>query len=224
MNINPIIKSYIPISKMIVETIGKECEVVLHDLQKPEHSVVHVENPVVTNRKINQSFDHIIKQVILSKDLKNDFVSNYYFRTSLNVLVRSSTLLIRDENNNLIGAMCINIDSSRITNQINYLKSFLPNSETTFFSNECDDIINSDFEVENEEVHVDKMITSLIDNILKECDIETLNRDQKIEKIRFMDKKGIFLTKGSIEKVANKMNMNKVTVYSYLDIIRGRRK
>lgn len=221
---NSILKRYIPIAKMIVATYGKDCEVVIHDLTYPENSVVYVENPVVTNRKVGQSFDHIIKQVIYSKDLKDDYVSNYYFKTSLNILVRSSTLLIRDFDNNLIGALCINIDTSRITKEIEYLKTFLPNVNTTFLNDECDDIMSNELDIAENDLHVDTMITSLIDNILKDCDVNLLDKDKRLEKIRFMDNKGIFLMKGSVEKVAIKMNITKVTVYSYLDIVRGKRK
>ena len=37
------------------------------------------------------------------------------------------------------------------------------------------------------------------------------------------DSKGIFLMKGSIEKAAEKLGVNKVTIYSYLDEVRGKR-
>ncbi len=219
-----ILSKYVPIAKIIVETFGDDCEVVLHDLRNPEHSVVYVENPVVTKREVGESFDHIVKQVIFSKKLKDNYVCNYYFKTSLNVLVRSSTLLIRDKDDNLIGALCINVDTSRVTRQIDYLKSFLPNSEATFLNDISDEMLKNDFEIDDNDLHVSTMITSLIDNILDDCNINELNRDEKIEKIRFMDKKGIFLMKGSIDIVASKMNINKVTVYSYLDIVRGKRR
>ena len=47
-----------------------------------------------------------------------------------------------------------------------------------------------------------------------------MNRDQKIDLIRFMYAKGIFLIKGSTDKVADRMNISRVTVYSYLDEIK----
>ena len=50
--------------------------------------------------------------------------------------------------------------------------------------------------------------------------VTTLKRKDKIELIQFMDKKGVFLIKGAIEKVAEKLNISKVTVYSYLDAIK----
>jgi predicted transcriptional regulator YheO len=39
-----------------------------------------------------------------------------------------------------------------------------------------------------------------------------------------MDQKGIFLIKGAIDKVAEKLNISKVTVYSYLDEIKDKDK
>ena len=45
-------------------------------------------------------------------------------------------------------------------------------------------------------------------------------RDDKVALIRFMDQKGLFLIKGTVEKVAKRMGISKVTVYSYLDEIK----
>jgi predicted transcriptional regulator YheO len=223
MKNNPIFKPYILMSKMIVETFGEDCEVVLHDLSDPEHSVVHVENSKITNRKVGQSFDHIVKQVIFSKNLKDDHVSNYYFKTANNKIIRSSTLLIRDIDNKLIGALCINIDTSKVVNEIEYLKTFLPNVDDNVLSFIDNDLFDYDLEINNDDLHVENMITSLIDNILLDCEPKNLSREEKIEKISFMDSKGIFLMKGSIEQVADKLGINKVTVYSYLDVVRGKR-
>lgn len=216
MTINPLLQSYIPMAEMLVQTFGEDCEVVLHDLADPQHSVVYVANGVVTGRKAGQSFDQLIKQVILSVKLKDDFVSNYYFTADNGKLIRSSTLLIRDSSAKLCGALCINLDTSRITEQIDYLSSFLPHP---FNPNDAD----ADNVSEEVGLHVCQMVTSLIDNILLGRSCKEMRREEKIEKIRFMDSKGIFLMKGSIELIAEKLGVNKVTVYSYLDEARGKR-
>ena len=69
--------------------------------------------------------------------------------------------------------------------------------------------------------HVAVMIENLMDRIIG--DEPPLTREARLEKIRFMDSKGIFLMKGSIEKAAEKLGVNKVTIYSYLDEVRGKR-
>ena len=69
--------------------------------------------------------------------------------------------------------------------------------------------------------HVAVMIENLMDRIIG--DEPPLTREARLEKIRFMDSKGIFLMKGSIEKASEKLGVNKVTIYSYLDEVRGKR-
>ena len=207
------LRAYIPIAKMLVATFGGDCEVVLHDLQDPEHSVVHVENGRVTGREVGQSFDHLIRQVLLSEQLKDDFVANYFFHAPNGKLIRSSTLLIRDESHALIGALCINLDTTRLRQQVDFLQSFLPDSAAQ----------HRLLDPPAEKQHVAEMIAGLIEQILANCDPCGLSREERLKKIRFMEEKGVFLMKGGVELVAEKLGISSVTVYHYLDVIRGKR-
>lgn len=160
-----------------------------------------------------------IKDAIINHYLKQNSVSNYYFHTKdINggKLVRSSTLLIRKEDGTLDGALCINLDTEPFTEMISFPQSFLP--EHSAFLN-----FSKETEVPqlNEEENVSVMVSSLIDHILKDI---SSTREERVEKIRFMENKGIFLMKGSVEQVAEKMGVNKVTIYSYLDEVHGKRR
>lgn len=213
IQIKPILAQYIPMADMLVQTFGADCEVVLHDLYDPQRSVVYVANNKVTGRKIGESFDHLVKQVIISDELQDDFVANYYFKAKDGRLIRSSTLLIRNESNKLEGALCINLDTSRLSEHIAYLQSFLP-------------ALPAPYPKVQQEIRKDEvvqMVTLLIDSIIGDCQPQTLSREERIEKIRFMESRGIFMVKGSVEQVAEKLGINKVTVYSYLDEVRGKR-
>ena len=90
-----ILTPYISVAEMLVRTFGADCEVVLHDLDDPEHSVVYVANGAVTGRKVGDSFDQLVRQVILSHELREDYVANYYFTAKNGKRIRSSSLLIR---------------------------------------------------------------------------------------------------------------------------------
>lgn len=206
---------YVSAANMLVRTFGPDCEVVLHDLDVPEHSVVYVAGGTVTGRKPGDSFDHLVRQVLLSEDLNEDYVANYYFTDPNGKLIRSSTLLIKGANGHLEGAMCINLDTTRISEQIRFLQSFLPEKNAAAEKPE---------EAAVQAGHVAVMIENLMDGILGNIRPSDLSREERIEKIRFMETKGIFLMKGSIEKAAEKLGVNKVTVYSYLDEVRGKRK
>ena len=164
----PIFLPYVSIADMLTQTFGSDCEVVLHDLNDPEHSVVYVSNGTVTGRRPGDSFDQLVRQVILSDGRKDDYAANYYFTAPNGKRIRSSTVFIRDADGRLEGE-------------------------------------------------------NLMDNVLSGCDVQSLSREARIAKVRFMDEKGVFLMKGSIEKAAEKLGVNKVTIYSYLDEARGKR-
>ena len=191
----PIFLPYVSIADMLTQTFGSDCEVVLHDLNDPEHSVVYVSNGTVTGRRPGDSFDQL--------------EANYYFTAPNGKRIRSSTVFIRDADGRLEGALCINLDTTRLTQQIAYLQSFLPDRPKPKQPPQSE--------------HISVMIENLMDNILSGCDVQSLSREARIAKVRFMDEKGVFLMKGSIEKAAEKLGVNKVTIYSYLDEARGKR-
>ena len=105
--IKPILAQYIPLAHMIAQTIGDDCEVVLHDLENPQQSVVYIVNNRVTGRQVGQSFDHLVPQVILSKKLDHDIVTNYYFHTADGRLIKSSTALLKDFGGKVVGGHCV---------------------------------------------------------------------------------------------------------------------
>ena len=212
--IKPILAQYIPLAHMIAQTIGDDCEVVLHDLENPQQSVVYIVNNRVTGRQVGQSFDHLVPQVILSKKLDHDIVTNYYFHTADGRLIKSSTALLKDFGGKVVGALCINIDTTKISQQIEWLQSLMPGSEENA----------APAEVSQEELtHVSEIVTDLIDKIIGNKDMARLRRDEKLALIRFMDQRGIFLLKGAVDQVGSRMGISRVTVYSYIDEVRGKK-
>ncbi|MDF2633247.1 MAG: YheO-like protein [Pelosinus sp.] len=196
---------FIPIANIIAETFGKNCEVVIHDLSMPQNSVVYTVHNHVTGREIGQPFEHLVKEVLLSKDFHNDYTTNYMTLTEDGREIKSSTALIRDSKGKVIGALCINYDLQAMKSMKDFMDEFM-----TIESKKAEPELSS-FD------NVMEIVDDLIDKIIGDNSIDHLKRKDKVELIRFMDKKGIFLIKGALEKVAEKLNISKVTVYSYLD-------
>ncbi|MFS0820291.1 transcriptional regulator [Bacillus sp. 1P02SD] len=211
---NSIHEQYIPVAEVIAKTFGHDCEVVLHDLTVPQSSVVYTVNNHVTGRQVGQSFNHLITDVLLSQNFTNDYSANYYFQTEDGRLIKSSTLLIRNPDKKVIGALCINIDTTRITENINWLSSLIPQNP--------DLPPNQHYQRDqtNETEHIQEIAHDLIDKIIGNKPVEKLRRDEKVEMVRFMEQKGIFLIRGTIDRVAEKLNISKVTVYSYIEEIK----
>ncbi|MEE3954415.1 MULTISPECIES: transcriptional regulator [Bacillaceae] len=211
--IKKVLESFIPIAKSTAKMFGSNCEVVIHDLTNPQASVMFTVNNHVTGREIGQSFDHLVKTVLQSEDFKEDYLAGYTFVTEDKRTIRSSTSLIRDSKQKVIGAFCINFDVEALNQMQQFMNTFL-STQVEVQENET----KSDDDIENVEGIVDQLIQQIIQNSVH----PVMKRHEKIELIRFMDEKGIFLMKGSVEKVASLLGISKVTVYSYLDEIKNK--
>lgn len=210
--IEKILESFIPIAKSTAKMFGPNCEVVIHDLTNPQASVMFTVNNHVTGREVGQSFDHLVKTVLQSKDFKEDHLAGYTFTTEDKRTIRSSTSLIRDSKQKVIGAFCINFDVEALNQMQHFMDTFLSPSVDV----QENRTPSSEDEIENVEEIVDQLIQQIIQNSVH----PVMKRHEKVELIRFMDEKGIFLMKGSVEKVASLLGVSKVTVYSYLDDIK----
>ena len=206
--ITPELQQFVPTAKMIASTFGNNCEAVLHDLSVPQHSVVFVCNNTVTGRTIGQSFDHLIKDVLLSANLSDDYRSNYTFITEDGKKIKSSTSLIRNAQGRVIGALCINYDITMFESLQNTMEEFLAISPTV--GGARDNVVSS----------VSQVLDDLIGSILNSVEVDKMTKRDRLEIISFMEEKGVFLVKGSVEKVAAEMNISSVTVYGYLDEVR----
>ncbi|ABV62399.1 MULTISPECIES: helix-turn-helix transcriptional regulator [Bacillus] len=212
-HIKKLLESYIPLAKSTAKMFGPNCEVVIHDLTNPQASVMFTVNNHVTGREIGQSFDHLVKTVLQSEDFKEDYLAGYTFVTEDKRTIRSSTSLIRDSKQKVIGAFCINFDIEALNQMQQFIDTFL----TTQVEAQGAETTSND-DLENVEEIVDQLIQQIIQNSVH----PVMKRHEKIELIKFMDEKGIFLMKGSVEKVASMLGISKVTVYSYLDEIKNK--
>ncbi len=194
---------------------GPQCEVVIHDLAQPQSSVIFTINNHVTGREIGQSFDHLVKKVLLSDEFKDDHLSGYVWKTDDQRMIKSSTTLIRDNRQQVIGAFCINYDVNVLHQMKAMLDTLMP-SNTPIEQILPENKSKQEASIDNVEDIVDQLIQQIIVN----SQHPFMKRHEKIEIIRFMDEKGIFLMKGSVDKVAKRLEISKVTVYSYLDEIK----
>jgi predicted transcriptional regulator YheO len=214
IKLHPTLKAYIPVANIIAQTFGRSCEVAIHDLTQPESSVVYVANGTVTGRKEGQSFNHLIPQVLLSKNFQDDCTVNYTFDTADGKKIKSSSALIRDLKGEAVGMLCINYDLTIPYLIQGELASFLPQTAAEPLAPEEEETLGQD---------VLTIVDELIDNIIGSKEAGSLKRKDNLDIIRFMDEKGIFLVKGAIDKVAAGMGLSKVTIYSYLDDVRGKK-
>jgi len=98
--INPILLKFVPVVKGIAKTFGKDCEVLLHDANNLESSIIMIENGHVTGRKAESPMTDL-GLYFLKSDLFKDteFIANYQTESKDEKKLKSTSIFIRDEKN-----------------------------------------------------------------------------------------------------------------------------
>lgn len=112
------------IARGLAETLGRSCEVVVHDLHDPASSVVHVENGQVTDRRVGDGIRDIAA-ILRSDRFSDDMLSNYVTRTPDGKVCKSMTLVVRNEREKIIGAFALNLDISEFLSAKGSIEDFI---------------------------------------------------------------------------------------------------
>lgn len=200
--------------KLLKNQFGMESEFILHDWSKGyDHSVVAIENGHITNRKIGDCDSNLGLEVIRGT-ATSDMKCNYVTRTREGKVLLSSTMYIKNDDGQALGALCINTDISERIKIKEYLDSSLPeelnkkDSNEEFFATDVSDLL----------VY---LIDQGINNIGRP--VSEMTKEDKMKVLRFLDDRGAFLISKSSTKICQILEISKFTLYNYLDEVRERK-
>jgi predicted transcriptional regulator YheO len=188
------------------QTFGKYCEIVVHDFNSPESSIIAITNGNLTGRKVGDTLDALGFQLL--KNHPSSDLLNYRTKTKDGKELRSSSIFLRDEKGQIFGALCVNVDVSGLLKAQAWIDEALGTASTT---------IDERFEHS-----VDEVLETLIQNAISSVgkNPAEMSRDEKVAIVAYLETKGAFLIRYSVERVAELLGMTKYTIYNYLDEIR----
>ena len=212
--VHPILKSMIPLADAIAKIIGPNCEVAINDLTHPQHSVVHIVNGHISGRKKGDTLGSVFKEFIQIAQRNQDMIVNYY-DDETGIPCKCTKILIKDEEGKAIGCFCINIAIDNYMQALSVLQQLCETTPIEAFKGESTD--------DNENGNISDVVRDIISNAYLEAKKSKgkLNRADNIEMVKFLEEKGIFQVKGSVEWVAQTLKVSRFTVYNYLDQIRS---
>lgn len=188
------------------QTLGKYCEIVVHDFASPESSIIAIANGSLTGRKVGDTLDALGFQLLKTHPAAD--LINYNTKTKEGKELRSSSIFLRDEKGQIFGALCLNIDVTGLRKAQEWLQEALGTGNTT---------IGEGFEHTVDEV-LETMIQSAFASIGKSA--SELTREDKVTVVANLEARGAFLIRYSVEHVAELLGLTKYTIYNYLDEIK----
>lgn len=203
-----ILNSYKSVVQSLAAYLGTSYEIVLHSLEDTEHSVIEIANGFHTGREIGAPITDLavawLNKIQKNKE-KVDYYS-YFSRNRKGEPMKSSTIAIRGNKDQVIGLLCINLYLG--TPFLQLVSDMIP-QENTFFASE--NFIQGPNTVE---IELNKAM-EIIDSNSK------IPRSQrKKEIIRILQQHCVFDIKNAVDQVAKKLDISVNTVYFHLRNIR----
>lgn len=197
------------LAKGIAQHFGNDCEVVIHDLKTDDlqKTIAYIENGHVTNRKIGDGASQIVLDTVNNEEDEIKDSLCYLTKTHDGRVLKSSSIYIRDDNDEPIGIFCINYDVTQLTIAENSIKSLLNHKESN-----------------NEAKEIPQNVNNLLDNLIEQSikkigkPIALMNKKDKIKAIQFLNEAGAFLITKSGDKVSKYFGISKYSIYNYIDI------
>ncbi len=196
---------------LMAKQFGANCEVVLHDLTKDyNHTIIDIRNGHVTNRVVGGCGSNLGLEVLNGNVVDGDRF-NYITTTPEGKILRSSSVYLRDDEGEVIGSICVNLDITETMQFEGFLRRynhFEPNQEE-FFAQD---------------------INSLLDYLIQQAkqlvgkDPKEMNKEERCTFLNYLDEKGAFQISKSSVKLCEILGISKFTLYNDLDAIREKNK
>ena len=207
--IPPGLQGLIPVADAIAAAVGPYCEVVLHDISRPERSVVYMAGNV-TNRSIGAPLtDMVLRRLREQGDAISD-LPGYHNVTKDGKTLRSSTTFVRDGQGKVIGCLCVNIDQTPLVSWRHFLENSLfsaPGETKETFATGMTEALND-------------IVQSVLENY--GGDPGALTKEEKTSVVQQLEERGVFLMEGSREMARGILGVTRYTVYNYIDAVRNK--
>lgn len=204
----PIFDLAIRTADMLVKMFGSRCEVAVHDFSDLKKSLIHIAGNV-TGREIGSPITDLVLNELAKQKRDIEDIPNYKTQSKKGNIMKSATIFLRDHEDKVIGALCLNYDISLLMQ----------------FGGEIEEFINFDEQQaksENFFTSVQDVTHEMVEQVLhgfKKAP-SLMSLDEKVECVRQLEEKGTFLIKGATDYVASVLGVSKFTVYNYLQKIR----
>ncbi|MBR2027534.1 MAG: PAS domain-containing protein [Oscillospiraceae bacterium] len=215
------------ITEFFGRVLGPDYEVALHDISDQQGALVAVANGHISGRSIGHLASDKLLGIIENHEYEgNDFVLHQYGMSPNGKILCSSTMFIKDETGQLIGALCINFDDSR----------YRELSQKVFNLCHPDALVDTNFRFDTTKVPLkaesskhaklhgapDSSAYEIISAELKEQNLKPANMTlkDKLRIISALDSKGVFLIKGAVKDAAEIFGCSQATMYRHLSKIK----
>ena len=202
------LQTYIPLVQAVGKTLGVG-EVILYDLTQSPPVIIAKEGGITGRRPgtpATQLLQDMIREMI---DAEESMRVNYESATKSGKPLKSTTVLLYNENRELQGALSINVDMSSIS----MLQHFIDQFSGKERMDEYEEM------PQNTQEFLSVMIRKGIEGLGKP--VCYFDKKDNLEVVKFLNSNHIFSIKGSTDTLASELNVSRYTIYNYLEEVKN---
>ena len=204
------LESVLPLMRFFAEMLGPDAEIILYDV---DDRVVHqVLNPMDEDMVPGSEMRSLERSLLDSKAYeKEEFIVNYRALSRSKHKLKSATFFLKNNpERQLRGMITVNINVERLVElrdalnvMISGYRPYEAAAESVFYN--------------NFDVSVEGLVSNAIREELDRFGVEPtrLSYQEKMDMVRSLDEKGIFLVKGAIAELAAALKTTETSIYRY---------
>ena len=185
--------------------MGPDYEIALHELKDDSNEIIAIANGELTGRHLGSPLSNKMLEYLAGNlSETQNYVLDFETVSATGKTMCSNSMLIRGRSGELTGFLCINFDASRYEELARKvmelcgggLKRGVP-SGTRLIADSNDPVempVRSGYPVP----------------------VDRLTQDEKMEIMDILNRKGVFLLKGSVSHVAQALHSSEASIYRYL--------
>ncbi|WP_377702724.1 transcriptional regulator [Pseudoduganella sp. UC29_71] len=215
-----VINALRPVVPMLAAMAGTHLEVVLHDVSRPHHSVVAIANGHISGRVVGSSVlegPHGDKgfaaatRVISTKGAVHSVVDGYTTVTAGGRTLKSASAIFRDASGVPFATLCLNADVSVFQATHAWLEQMLQPFRQAQAQAAAPAIAAAP--------QMDALMQEIIGDAVP---LAKMSKEEKIQAVREMQRRGLFIVKGGVQRAAAALQVSRFTIYNYMEELRRR--
>lgn len=220
-NAREYLQSYIPLINFLAELLGKNSEIVLHDLTNLDSSILAIRNNYITKREVGApATDYVLRTLKQGINENLDYTVGYREVANRDhKQLHSASYYLRHEGE-LVGMICVNTDESvfkELEKGMDTLEVLLRTYRKKH--DEEQSAIPESFSRSIEEMAQNAVIDV---SIAKGVQLERFKQEDKFDVIETLYDSGFFLLKGAVPEIAKLLKISEPTVYRYLQNVKSK--
>lgn len=208
--------------------LGQDYEVALHELNDDSNQIIAIANGELTGRHIGSPLSNkMLEYVAANLYETQDYVLDFESISANGKKMRSNSMFIKGRSGELAGLLCINFDASRYEELSARIMDLCGSAIRPAAPSGTHLIAESGDPSEGSRPYPTSIAgatASIVSEVVSNypVPVDRLTQDEKMEIMDLLNRKGVFLLKGSVSHVAKELHSSEASIYRYLGKLNSR--